>query len=314
MTPTTSPQGILVTGATGRHGGTSAYVVKALIEAGHKVRALARTHNERTSALSKLGAEIALGDFTDRRSLMAAMDGVELATFTYPVAGGIVPAAATFAAAAREVQPQMRVIAMSMAVAHPDSPSHLGRAQWLAEEILAWSGVNLTVLRVAALFFENITTLHAQSIREQSEFSNSFASAKVPWISGLDAARLMTAAILRPGQFADKSIHYPPGVELLAHSELAAILSSELGRPIQFNAVDQERWSQDLAIRAQDKSDGVITHDMAKHIPAVGAALNAARAPIRAPDAAELQRLTGAPPIRFRDFVAANIDLFGRTA
>jgi uncharacterized protein YbjT (DUF2867 family) len=99
----------------------------------------ARSESVRTKSLASLGAEIAFGDFNDRKSLVRALDGVDTATFTYPVNSGIVPAAATFASAAREHEVPLRTIVMSMAVAHPESPSHLGRAQWLAEEVLAWS-------------------------------------------------------------------------------------------------------------------------------------------------------------------------------
>lgn len=167
-------EAVLVTGATGRHGGTSAHLVTALLEAQRPVRVLARTKSERTEALAAQGAEIVLGDFNNRRSLIAALDGVGTATFTYPIAAGIMPAAANFASAAREARAPVRVIVMSMAVAHPDSSSPLAQAQWLAEELLTWSGLDLCILRIAALFFENIPTLHGPSIRRTAEFSNSF--------------------------------------------------------------------------------------------------------------------------------------------
>jgi uncharacterized protein YbjT (DUF2867 family) len=302
---------ILVTGATGRHGGTSAHVVAALLEAGRSVRVFARSESVRTKSLASLGAEIAFGDFNDRKSLVRALDGVDTATFTYPVNSGIVPAAATFASAAREHEVPLRTIVMSMAVAHPESPSHLGRAQWLAEEVLAWSGLNLCVLRIAALFFENIASLHAASIEQKSAFSNCFGNAEVPWISGLDAARLMVSAVLHPDFFAGRSIHYPPGAQLLSHSKLADILASELGRPIRFDPVSQEQWAAELAETACREPDGVISVDMAKHISAVGAALaGTGKGPIRAPDSAELQRLTGARPVLFAEFVRQNRHLF----
>src|SRR5207245_5767350 len=53
---TTSP--IFITGATGRHGGTGAHLVRRLREAGRSVRALVRRLDERTEPLQALGAEI----------------------------------------------------------------------------------------------------------------------------------------------------------------------------------------------------------------------------------------------------------------
>src|SRR6266404_9884350 len=57
---TTSP--ILITGATGRHGGTGAHLARRLREAGRSVRALVRRLDERTAPLQALGAEIVVGD------------------------------------------------------------------------------------------------------------------------------------------------------------------------------------------------------------------------------------------------------------
>src|SRR5689334_319713 len=130
---------ILVVGATGRHGGTGASVARLLRDRGLPVRALARSADERVAPLEARGAEIVTGDLHDRRSLKAALDGVEVAYFAYPVAGGIVDAAANFASAGRAAGLK-RVVVMSMAVSNPDSASHLGRAQWIAEELLEWAG------------------------------------------------------------------------------------------------------------------------------------------------------------------------------
>ena len=70
---------ILVTGATGRQGGTGRAVAKVLVERGLPARALVRTLDERAEALRELGLEIVVGDFSNYRSLVAALDGVESA-------------------------------------------------------------------------------------------------------------------------------------------------------------------------------------------------------------------------------------------
>lgn len=123
---------ILVVGGTGRHGGTGAFVARRLIEVGLPVRALTRRRDDRALALQSSGAEIVVGDLHDRRTLIPALEGVEVAYFTYPVAGGIVDAAANLASAARATGLK-RLVVMSMGPAHPDHASPLGRAQWLAE-------------------------------------------------------------------------------------------------------------------------------------------------------------------------------------
>ena len=66
---------VLVTGATGNQGGAC---VEALLTHGHQVRAL--TRNSASPAAKRLperGVEIAVGDFTDRDSLVRAVRGVD---------------------------------------------------------------------------------------------------------------------------------------------------------------------------------------------------------------------------------------------
>jgi uncharacterized protein YbjT (DUF2867 family) len=66
---------VLVTGATGKQGGA---VVNALLARGHQVRAL--TRNSASPAANRLrqqGVEIAVGDFTNRDSLLRAARGAD---------------------------------------------------------------------------------------------------------------------------------------------------------------------------------------------------------------------------------------------
>ncbi|MYW18804.1 NmrA family NAD(P)-binding protein [Streptomyces sp. SID2955] len=66
---------IAVTGATGAQGGATA---RALLAAGHQVRALTRQPNAPVAdALRSLGAEVRRADFDDRPSLEAALTGAD---------------------------------------------------------------------------------------------------------------------------------------------------------------------------------------------------------------------------------------------
>jgi uncharacterized protein YbjT (DUF2867 family) len=164
---------ILVLGTTGRDGGTGATVARLLRESGARVRASTRTIDARLAPVGAIGAEIVTGDLHDRRSLKRALEGVEVAYFMYPVAAEIVDAAANFASAGR-VAGLKRVVVMSMAVPHSESMSHLGRAQWLAEEVLERAGFSCLHLRIAALFFENLELLHRDDILGDGVILNSF--------------------------------------------------------------------------------------------------------------------------------------------
>src|SRR5579863_8311634 len=72
-TATHTRKPILVTGATGRQGGTGRAVATVLLERGMPVRALVRTLDERAEALCELGLEIVVGDFGNYRGLVAAL-------------------------------------------------------------------------------------------------------------------------------------------------------------------------------------------------------------------------------------------------
>ncbi|MFD9697728.1 NmrA family NAD(P)-binding protein [Lentzea sp. NPDC059081] len=293
---------ILVTGATGRHGGTGAHVVRRLREEGHDVRVLARTRGERTEALEALGAEVVLGDLRDRRGIVPALAGVGQVYLTYPIDAGVVPAAANYAAAVREAEVSPRTVVMSMGPAQPHHPSARGRDQWLAEEVLRWAGLDLLVLRVAAAFHENVPALHGRSVEEEGVIRNCFGDGPVAWINGRDAGELAVAALLDPGRF-DGPICSPPGVEELTHHDIAAILTEELGRPVEFTPVSEEEWRREL-VGLSDVVD-VVNPEMAAHITAV-AAVVARNGPARGADPVALRRLIGREPTTFREFVRAS--------
>jgi uncharacterized protein YbjT (DUF2867 family) len=293
---------ILVTGATGRHGGTGAYVARRLRQEGHQVRVLVRTQDERSAAFEADGFDVRLGDLRDRSTLLPAMEGVEQASFCFPVDSGIVEAAANFISALRKVSPDARVVVMSMMASQESSPSHLGRAAWLAEEIMASAGAKVCVLRVAALFYENLLVLHRDSIRAQGVIRNCFGDTRMPWISGEDAAELMVAALLHPERFGGQSVCYPRGDVVLSHKQIAEILSVELGREINYESVSADQWRKELV----DLSQGghpVVNEDMAKHIAALGVAFAARSAEQTAIAPGSVATLIGRDALQFREFV-----------
>ncbi|RMI28938.1 NmrA family NAD(P)-binding protein [Nocardia stercoris] len=295
---------ILVTGATGRHGNTGEHVVRRLRDEGHRVRVLAREISDRTELLESLGAEVVVGDLHQRRTLAAALTDVDLAYFTYPVAPGVVPAAANFAAAVREADRQPRVVVMSMGPAHPDHPSELGRNQWLAEQVLQWAGLDVLILRVVALFHENLEVLHARSVHDEGVIRNSFGDSAIGWISGRDAAELAVAAMLHPQRF-DGPVVFPPGPESFTHAQIAELLGDVLGRPVRFEAVSADRWRREL----EGLGDGVINHGMAQHISSVGEVIARSGQSIPA-DPQKIRDLIKREPISLREFLTARTAAF----
>ncbi|BBZ26653.1 NmrA family transcriptional regulator [Mycolicibacterium madagascariense] len=301
---------ILVTGATGRHGNTGEHLVGRLLAAGRSVRVLARGHNPRTQHLAVLGAEIVIGDLGDRRSLVPALRDVDLVYFVYPINAGIVSAAANYAAAVRKVGRHPRTVVMSMGPAHPEHPSALGRAQWLAEQVLDWAGLDLTVLRVAALFHENLAVLHARTIRDEQVIRNCFGADPVPWIGARDVADLAATALLHPEGLGVGPVHHLAGAEDLSHLDIADALTELLDIPIEFADITEAQWRDDLITLANSDTTGALNTAMAQHISAVASQIARGGGPAMSSDPDRLHRLIGHAPVTMREFLATNIEDF----
>ena len=67
-------------------------MVEQLLERGYPVLAMVRRIDERSDHLVKLGAEIAVGDFHDLKSLREIMQGVKRIYFCYPPTDRLVEA------------------------------------------------------------------------------------------------------------------------------------------------------------------------------------------------------------------------------
>lgn len=265
---------------------------------------LVRADDERAQRLQALGAEIVVGDLLDHRTLDAAVQGADTVYFTYPVAPGIVQAAAGLAAAIRRAETTPRVVVMSMAVAAADSPSGLGRAQWIAEEVLSWAALEPTILRIAALFFENIAVLHAESIRRTGGFANSFGDAAVPWISGRDAAELAVSALTDPVRYPRGATLYPQAATLHSHADIAALIAAETGAPVRYTPISAGEWQRHLEDLARG-TESSVNSAMAQHISAIGAVFS--RLPAGPPiDPVALTASIGRSPQTFPEFLREN--------
>src|ERR1700739_655330 len=141
----------LIVGAGGSHGATGNHVARQLLERGLHVRAFVRHADERADELRELGAEIAGADIRDYEVVRAALDGVQRAYFTYPLADGLLIATATLAAAGKQTGLQS-VENMSQITARPDHASPAARQHLLAERALDWSGIRVAPLRPPVFF------------------------------------------------------------------------------------------------------------------------------------------------------------------
>lgn len=302
---------VLIFGATGRHGGTGARVVARLQEQGRLVRAVVRSDDERAARLRESGVQTMVGDLHDRRTLVPALDGVSSVYVAYPVAAGVALALANVASVVHELGSSPHVVINSHGTVALNSPSGISREFAIGEELLVRLGVNVTVLRVSAFFYENVLLAHSGTIRETGVFANCFGDSRPSWISGTDAADLFAVALLEPQTYAGSPIVYPPGHEGLSHQEIANIISEETGRDVRYEYITQEEWSRQLKAAAVH-SGGLVSDAMIQHLTTHARTFEdnttIARMDV---DPSALAAASGRAALSFRDFVRQHRLAFG---
>ncbi len=294
---------ILVTGATGRMGGTGRHVAAELLSRGLPVRAMVHRFDERSDALRAMGIEVIIGDFTDYTSLLAALDGIEAAYFCYPVGAGLTEAAGFFAAAGREHDLQ-RIVDLSLDAAFPESPSPQGRAQWVAERIFEWAGYGGTHLRVAAFFMENLLAEYGRQIRELGQIRNSFGDFEPSWIASSDVGAIGAALLADPGLVTDRTT-VVGAAERASHAVIAEIVSKTTGRPVRYQPLTPEEWRDELI--ANTTSAGRPNPTAAAHLSAQSVTLRRHSTHLVTDD---IQRLTRRPAVTLTDFVERSRENF----
>jgi NAD(P)H dehydrogenase (quinone) len=287
---------ILVSGATGRTGGTA---VDELLKMGRRVRAYVRSDDERAAVLRQRGVDIAVGDFTDIDAIRAAMEGIRSAYFLYPIAPGILGAAAYFAQAAKEAG-VTAIVNMSQISARRESASHAAQDHWISERVFDWSGVPTTHLR-PTFFADWLVYPHfAKEIWAKKKIEFPFADGRHAPIAADDQGRVIAHLLANPrGQ--EGKIYTLHGPVEMNHTEIAAAMSDVLGTRIEYAPTSIEVFKdkmenlykfppflvQHLVEVAQNYQDGIF------------AGTNDA-----------VETITGTPALSVQDFIAKNRAVF----
>jgi uncharacterized protein YbjT (DUF2867 family) len=219
---------ILVTGATGKVGSEAVHLLR---QRDIPVRALVRNPGKAES-LAQAGAEIALGDLDAPGSIDAAMAGVTSVILVSPG----VPAqeinvidSAVRAGAGHVVKVTSKASA--------DSPIARRRGQAEIEAALIASGLSHTLLRANA-YMQNTLVL-APVIAKTSRFGSSTGAGRLGMIDARDVGAVAAEVAASPAAHA-KQTYWLTGPELVSYSDVAAVLSELLGRPITFRALSPE--------------------------------------------------------------------------
>jgi uncharacterized protein YbjT (DUF2867 family) len=230
---------ILVTGATGNQGGATA---RHLLANGWQIRALVRDPNKPSAqALAQQGAEVVAGDYDDRASLNAALNGVygAFSVQTFFERGVEVEEqhGKAFADAAKAAGVQHLVYtSVGGAEKHTGIP-HFD-SKWHIEEHIRALGLPVTILR-PVFFMDNFNFMFRQSVIEQSQITWAMhPQIKLQMIAADDIGAWATIAFENPETYIGKALEIA-GDELTM-PQTAETLSKVVGRPIAFNEIPLE--------------------------------------------------------------------------
>ncbi|WP_338770895.1 NmrA/HSCARG family protein [Massilia sp. METH4] len=231
---------ILVTGATGTIG---RHVVKQLVQRHADVRALVR---DPAKAAFPAGVDIAQGDLLDVDALRRAFDGVS----TLFLLNAVVPDEFTQALVALNVAREAgveRVVYLS--VIHSDLyvnvPHFAGK--YGVERMIERMGFSATILR-PAYFMDNDAAIRA-TILEHGVYPMPIGSRGLAMIAARDIGEIAAIELLRrelaAGPLPLERINLV-GPDTLAGTQVAAIWSEVLGRPVAYGGDDTGPFEHNL--------------------------------------------------------------------
>ncbi|WP_338805802.1 NmrA/HSCARG family protein [Pseudomonas chlororaphis] len=241
---------VLVTGATGQQGGAVAY---ALLARGHRVKALTRNlHSDAARQLASAGAELVVGDFSDRASLIAAAKDADTLFLMGSSKGvgseeetrqGIAAVdAAKAAGIGHLVYTSVANGNTNTGIAHFDS-------KYRVEQHIASSGIPYTVSAPVS-FMENCIAPWA--IEELRHGVNSFLlppNRSQQMVALADIAAFVVTLIERRERVFGK--RFDIAGDELSGEERARILTQAIGRPIIYQAfpatVAREKFGEGIS-------------------------------------------------------------------
>jgi uncharacterized protein YbjT (DUF2867 family) len=282
---------ILVTGATGRVG---RHVVQQLLDRDAKVRVLVR---DPSKAGFPDSVEVAQGDMLDIDSLRAAFTGVRTLFLLNAVAGDEFTQALITLNIARESGVE-RVVYLS--VLHSErfvNVPHFAVKSG-AERMIAQMGFSATILRPA--YFIDNELMIKDVIFSYGVYPMPIGGKGIAMVDARDIAEVAAIELLRRDQASGKlpieTINLV-GPDTLTGTDVAAIWSETLGRPIVYGGDDPSGFEQNLS-NIMPKWMAYEMRLMAERYVSDG----------MIPEAGDARRLTeilGRPLRSYRDFASA---------
>ena len=231
-----------ITGVTGQVGGAAA---RALLDAGHPVRAVLRDRSKAAQWIAR-GAEVAIASFEDADALAAAFSGtagvfVMIAPNFAPQPGypNAHAAAAVLKEALTKARPQ-RVAALSSVGGQRESGLGLITQVHILEQALADLPVPTAILR-PAWFMENSLwdIAPARETGVMASFLQPLEHA-YPMVATADIGGVIAGTLAQSWQ--GRRVIEIEGPQRYTQHEIAALLGGVLGRRVTAQAVPRGQW------------------------------------------------------------------------
>jgi uncharacterized protein YbjT (DUF2867 family) len=227
---------VLVTGATGS---TGKALVEALTGRGAPVRAMVRRETDREGLPA--GADAAVADFDDAESVAAALRGAAKAYLVTPSSERAGQQQRRFADLAAQADIGHLVV-LSQLGADEGSPVRFLRYHADVENHVRRLGIGYTFLR-PNLFFQGLLAF-AGLISAESRFYAPIGDAKVSAIDVRDIAMVAAVTLTEAGH--EGATYTLTGPAAVTHDDIAAALTSALGRHIAFADAPPEAFAASL--------------------------------------------------------------------
>ncbi|MEQ1553059.1 MAG: NmrA family NAD(P)-binding protein [Ferruginibacter sp.] len=219
---------ILITSATGK---TGFEATKQLLKDGYPVRILVRSKNANALFLQKLGAEICIGNLTDKNDLNNALKDIKRVYYCHPFIPNLLENTKLFIQCAKEN--------------NIDAIVNLG--QWLAEfdnqksihtkdiqsSYKEYEHSGLNVIQLIPGFFADNTFFVTEFAIQLGLMPLPFGKGKNPPISNEDLGLVIASLLKNPTPYFGKRLR-PTGSQSLTPNEMAEIFSKVVNRKVRY--------------------------------------------------------------------------------
>jgi uncharacterized protein YbjT (DUF2867 family) len=300
---------ILVTGAAGNVGSVGRGVIKLLRERDLQVRALVHRLDERSQALSEMGAELVVADLTNGADVVRALAGCKRMYFGMSISPSYLQATVIAAAAAKEIPDfeilvnisQMTVSQMTL-TEMTESPQQ--QLHWLGEQVLNWSGVPIAHVR-STIFLEPLfSSLAASSITIDGTIRLPFGSALISPISASDVARVVSTILEDPIGHRGK-VYELTGPRSEDMNEIAKEYAIALKHTVKYVDMPYDKWLKEVLLPIN------LPQYVFHHVSAMAKLIAENRYDRLTSD---VQKLTGKPSMSVREYVLENPEVFSTAA